>query len=262
MSNEPDRIAIAGDWHGNPAWARHAIEYAVDEGAEHIIHLGDFGYWSFANNRGSDTWQYLRRVNEALDKAGIDLWWLDGNHENHDDLALLRDKHGIDAPIQLPEWDHIHYLPRGYRWEWWGKTFMALGGAWSIDRFLRKEGKGWWPGELITDDQLAYAKREPSVSVIFSHDCPQGVNIPGIGPDSKPRGGADLWPLDMLAGAARHRERLREVLDVHWPRVWYHGHYHVAHETWLRNTKFVGLDCDGCKQMRLNVDIMDRLDFS
>lgn len=240
------KVAIAGDWHGNPGWARHAVEYGVQNNADHFLHVGDFGYWVRATERGSDSWEYLKRVNTVLDKHNRDLWWLDGNHEFHPELQALVAKHGNDRPITLPGWNRIHYLPRGYRWSWWGKQFMAVGGAWSIDRFLRTEGKGWWPQELISDEELAYAKREPQgLDVIFSHDCPKGVDIPGIGPDSKPRGGADIWPPDMLAGAARHRARFREIWDVHHPQRWYHGHYHVPHETWYGPTRFIGLDCDG-----------------
>lgn len=260
---EPDKLAICGDWHGNPGWARHAIEYGANHGADHFIHVGDFGYWVRADERGSDTWEYLKRVNTALTKADKHLYWLDGNHEFHPAIETLVAQWGNDTPIPLQEWDHIHYLPRGYRWEWWGKQFMAVGGAWSIDRYLRTEGLGWWPGELLTDEQLTHANREPhGLDVIFSHDCPRGVDIPGIGPDSKPRGGKDIWPPAMLYGAQLHREKIREIWDTHHPQRWYHGHYHVPYESWYGPTRFFGLDCDGCSGgMSNNVAFLTRSDL-
>lgn len=230
---EPKVLAVAGDWHGNTQWALSAIEYASNHGADAIIQVGDFGFWT----AGKHTEHYLARVEEMLQDCGVLLYWLDGNHEDHTRRAEFNDP--AERPLTT-------YLPRGTRWEWWGKKWMAVGGAFSIDRYLRKEGVGWWPEELLTDEEVELACSPPhGLDVILTHDCPRGVNIPGIGPDSKPRGGQDIWPADMLYGAQLHREKMRQIWDAHQPGLWIHGHYHVLHETWLRNTKFIGLDCDG-----------------
>lgn len=233
----PDKVAIAGDWHGNGSWAYNAITYASRKGADTIIHVGDFGHWV----PGEATEEYLDTVEEACQDNLVRLYWIDGNHEYHPH----RETGGFNDPAQRPL---TTYLPRGTRWRWWGKNFMAVGGAFSIDRYLRTEGRSWWPGELLTPEDVAHACAEPhDLDVIITHDCPTGVNIPGIGPDSKPRGGADSWPPNMLAGARAHRLKMREIWDTHHPQRWYYGHYHVPSEIWYGPTRFIGLDCDGCR---------------
>jgi hypothetical protein len=43
------RIAVAGDWHGNTAWAVRAVRRMAAllprDGPRVIVHLGDFGIW-------------------------------------------------------------------------------------------------------------------------------------------------------------------------------------------------------------------------
>jgi hypothetical protein len=49
--------------------------------------------------------------------------------------------------------DRILWAPRGHRWTWQGVRFLALGGAFSIDRQYRKldSGRwGWFKEEVIT----------------------------------------------------------------------------------------------------------------
>lgn len=238
MLTEPTKIAAIGDWHGNTHWACQALKYAKQQGADVAVQVGDFGFW---RPDDPDTQPHLDAISEAAKDVGIEVIWLPGNHEYWPGLPEL----GRGKKPSLIN-GNLVFLPIGYRWSWWGKTFMAVGGAFSIDRFQRAEGRGYWLEETLTDEDVAYASREPhGIDVIFSHDCPKGVDIPGIGPDSKPRGGASLWPPNMLLQAEEHRERMKAIWDVHKPQRWYHGHYHCAHETWYGPTVFTGLDMDG-----------------
>lgn len=72
------RIIVAGDWHGNTAWARKVIRRAktllADEEPRIILHLGDFGVWPGGQS-------YLAGVSDALKSADAVLWFVDGNHE-------------------------------------------------------------------------------------------------------------------------------------------------------------------------------------
>lgn len=251
MGENPDKLAIAGDWHGNWAWATRAIKHASDNGADVIFHVGDFGFWTPCD----ETEHYLYVVEQACQDYLVRLYWIDGNHEDH----TRRDE--FNDPAERP---FTTYVPRGYRWNWWGKRFMGVGGAFSIDRFMRKEGVSWWPEELLTDEEVKYACRDDGtpVDVVFSHDCPKGVSIPGIGPDSKPRGGVDMWPPDMLIGAASHRGRMRVIWDCTHPKLWVHGHYHVPYQSWYGPTRFWGLDCDGAPGgMDMNVTFITAEDL-
>jgi hypothetical protein len=236
--SEPTKVAIAGDWHGNGGWAEQVIYRAHEEGADAMIQVGDFGFWT----PGISSEMYLDRVSDAVSDTGIVFHWLPGNHEYWPGLPGDAGRGTRPSLVN----GNLIYLPIGYRWEWWGKKFMAVGGAFSIDRFMRSEGRSYWNEELLTDEDVTWCTHQPhGVDVMFAHDCPRGVSIPGIGPDSKPRGGASLWPDDMLHGAQQHRIKLREIWDAHKPQRFYHGHYHVDHLTYFGPTIFRGLDMDG-----------------
>lgn len=131
---------------------------------------------------------------------------------------------------------------------------MAVGGAVSVDRHMRTEGRSWWPEEELSDADVEYARRDDGipVDVVFSHDCPLGVDIPGVGRDLK-TGKTNGWPYDVLLEAERHRTMMRMIFNSVHPKLWIHGHYHVAYRAFLglESTAFVGLSCDGDRMSNL-----------
>lgn len=139
------KVAFAGDWHGNWIWARHAISYASDQGAETIIHLGDYGY--------DFTRTFLDSIEAALRRTNLTLQFVDGNHE--DFTRLYSWSVGDDGRREISP--RVHHLPRGFRWELDGIRFLALGGAFSVDRRRRVLGESWWIEETITNEQIQAA---------------------------------------------------------------------------------------------------------
>ncbi|WP_301123570.1 hypothetical protein [Mycolicibacterium fortuitum] len=130
----PGTVMIAGDWHGNTGWATALIISAGVRGIKVVVQLGDFGFWT--PGRRSD--DYLDGIETACARHGVTVLWLDGNHECFDALYELP----IDPETGLRQIrPHIFHLPRGLRWRWHGKTWMALGGAHSVDRPDRKPGR-------------------------------------------------------------------------------------------------------------------------
>jgi hypothetical protein len=161
----PERIGVAGDWHGNTAWATRAVRKMARQlpaGPRIIVHLGDFGIWP-----GRDGRDYLTAVTGALAAADAELWFVDGNHEDFSQLARLRP--GPDG--REPVTERIWHLPRGYRWRWHGRVWLALGGAVSVDRALRIPGVDWWPEEEITADQKRNVISGGYADVMLTHDC-------------------------------------------------------------------------------------------
>lgn len=223
---EPSVVMVAGDWHGNAPWAVRCINHAADRGADAIIQVGDFGFWT----PGPQTGRFLDAVTRTAEARQVRVYWLDGNHEDFS----RRDE------FAQPHTDWVTYLPRGHRWQWWGKTWMAVGGAVSVDKMRRTPTMSWWPEEELTDADISHACRPGSVDIIVAHDCPTGVVIPGIGPITK---NGD-WPYHVLVDAEHHRAKCRTIWDTHQPELWLHGHYHVGYEFWLRETRFIGLGRD------------------
>lgn len=235
---DPTKILLAGDWHGNARWSVHAIEHARDKGADTIVQVGDFGYWI----PGMSTTLFLRDVQVALEQADIQLYWIRGNHEYHPGIDEWDEATG-GQPWSDRRYPNITHLPNGFRWTWWSQTWLALGGAHSVDRLMRTEGKSWWEAEHITDEQAARAMDGGEVDVMVTHDCPAGVDIPGI-PSDPSEDTRNYWPMSELIASRNHRAKLARVVDAVKPKRLVHGHYHLWHQAWRGDALVVGLDCD------------------
>lgn len=227
-----ERVAVVGDWHMNWRWGRRAIDHAKDQGAQGLLHTGDFAY----------TFQpeFLDQLDSMLTSRGLRLWWVDGNHENHEKLQ----RWPLAGDGTRPITDRIIHLPRGLRWQWAGVRFLALGGAYSVDRMARVPGREWWEQETLTRRQVHQAQAGGPVDVMVSHDCPAVVQIPGI--DDRPR--PDWIAVDDYRRSVQHRKLLDQVVKVVRPRRIFHGHYHHRHDTVAQlgygPVTVTGLDCD------------------
>jgi len=244
---DPTRIAVAGDWHENGPWARKAIAHAAEQGADVIVHVGDYGYEYSA--------KFMKAVETALAAAGIALLFVDGNHENHP--TLNRYAIGTNGLRQLTP--HVWHMPRGFRWTWAGVRFLALGGAHSVDRPWREPGISWWKEEWITEAQAQHAIDGGPADVLVSHDCPAGVHIPDLDRT------AHLFPPLEIMRADEHRRILRRVTDAVQPSTIWHGHYHRAYETiadlGYGPVQVTGLDCDETS-LACNVRVVDMTDLA
>src|SRR5258706_7873440 len=216
----PRRILVAGDWHGNLRWATSVIQQVphllADEQSRIVLQLGDFGVWP-----GDEV--YTTLLTDALIRADANLWFVDGNHEEHPKLSALLDGWDGTAPVRYRE--RIWWLPRGYRWQWHGRTWLALGGAASLDRAglvsargdgqmvrvpNRTRGTDWWPEEEITDEQELAVIAGGKADVMVTHDCPGQVT------NSFPPRPSWWSPLD-LERSERHAERLQRVGEAVQP---------------------------------------------
>jgi hypothetical protein len=211
----PRRVAIAGDWHADTDYAVTAIGHAAKRNATVLIHLGDFGY--------NFTDAYLDALQTALADTGIVLGFVDGNHENFD--TLLAQPISADGLRYLRE--RVAHLPRGFRWRWANTRCVAVGGAYSIDRFLRTPHRSWWPQETITAAETLKIAAAGSADAMFCHDCPAGIEVPGAVYD---RYG---FPAPELSLSAVNQGLLRCIVDAVQPARLWHGHFHRRYQALL-----------------------------
>lgn len=225
----PDRIMLAGDWDANIHRACSVVQYAGIRAISTVVQLGDFGYWT----PGGWSTRFLEALEAACTQHAVTVIFIDGNHEYFPGLNALP----VDPDTGMREIrPHIHHLPRGLRWTWHDTTWMALGGAHSVDRFARKEGVSWWPEEHLTADDVHRAISPGPVDVIISHDAPTGAPIPGLAPTG--------FPAAEITAADRHRDLVATVVDATTPALVFHGHYHTRYSGLRGNTMMIGLADD------------------
>lgn len=224
------KIAIAGDWHGNPGYAAMALRSAHNAGVRTVLHLGDFGVWESMA-------VFLNTVQHSLEQYDMELYFVDGNHE---EFPFLYSHQLNDAGFRVLR-ERVFHIPRGHVFDIDGITFMGIGGAVSIDRRYRVFNKSWFVEEELTEDDVATAITNGTVrpvDVILSHDAPFGVDIPldnGIHvPDHE----------FQLSNA--NRNLLSRIVDAVQPALLFHGHYHVNYRDYRHasQTHVIGLDRD------------------
>lgn len=210
------KVGVSGDWHGDSAWAEHAIEKLHEAGVKVVLHLGDFGVWPGAAGR-----KYLFWVNKVLQRYNMFLFVTLGNHEDYRQIAKFDKVEGMEGCLTPANHPNIIIFSRGFNWTWNDNKFMSFGGANSIDRKTRKEDKSWWEGERITDKDVENGVKVGKVDVMVTHDAPIGVEIFGSHRTS------GRLPLDIQLYADESRTQLKRVTDVAQPKVLMHGHYHM-----------------------------------
>jgi hypothetical protein len=204
-----------GDTHGDLHLAKQSAIFAAEHGAE-IIQVGDWGYLWPGKDKTSE-------LSEIMNRSGVNMRFIDGNHDEHPALAAL----------SIP---HVIYQPRGSVYEDTdGTRFLFCGGAASIDRDIRVLGRSWWPEETITESEFALAMDAAGpIHVLVTHDAPDYP--PGFRPAGDP---------GFRKRSARSMEMVAALIDGHRPALHVHGHWHHLYSMRRGSTRVVGLDCNG-----------------
>lgn len=276
------KIMFLGDTHGNGRWFEFACQVAEEYGCDTIMQLGDFGYWEH-HQQGSD---FLTHVQECLVKHNLYCVWVDGNHENHPLLRHLYGPGGEHHNLSPEGWwtirPHLFHAWRGCRWSWDGKTFLALGGAFSIDKQWRKESQEhqleyataahvndpdwhawarkealWWPEETITEEDVERCINPGGlVDIMVTHDTPLLTqNMLNGYRENKMK-----WPETEV-----NRHLLQKVVNEVRPHMLVHGHWHHPNDEEIHfrygdddkwwTTRVIGLDCDGASASMAVLDL-------
>ena len=102
-----------------------------------------------------------------------------------------------------------------------GLNYLAIGGAYSVDKFYRvARGYGWWVDEQPSDEIKRYVEKQlrtHKVDIVLSHTCP-GKYIPTE---------MFLPTIDQSAVDHSTEEWLDKIEDSLDYRAWYCGHWHT-----------------------------------
>lgn len=201
-------IYITGDTHANyNDFIKRICRYPIKKD-DTVIICGDFGF----------VWDDTRHsfLLAKLTALPFNIAFIDGNHEDFNLLNTypVEEWHGGKIHMIAP---NIFHLMRGQLFTIERKTFFTMGGAYSIDKALRKEGVNWWAEELPNSNDYRTARETLEkcgykVDYVITHTVPECV-IYYIGhvPDSHD------------AELTGYFEWLYRKLEF---KKWFAGHFH------------------------------------
>jgi hypothetical protein len=235
------QVALAGDWHGNVNWIGKAIPSIARNarnapGAKTILHVGDFGLW--ADARGQ---KFLDAVDFWCCRAGITrVLVTPGNHEDWNWLDREFDSQP-GRPVALSS--VVEVLPRGYRFEIGGRTFVSFGSAASVDFETRSRGVDWFPSEMPTEEDVIHAVSGGRADVLLTHETIDGGTAAS---EALLRNNPMQWSPAALEYSSRSRALVTGIWTEIRPSLLAHGHMHAADEITLPSgQQVISLGRDG-----------------
>ena len=200
------KVRFIGDVHSKWGVYRKLIK-----GVERSLQVGDFGV-GFTNPMTDKP--YSNPPYDAMSKGQH--FFIRGNHDNPG--ACKR---------------HPFWVKDG------GSAFgrddiFCVGGAVSIDKDRRTEGYDWWHDEELSYKELCslmevYELVKPKV--VVSHECPDSVITRVVHEQGK-------FKYDIPCTT---RQCFDNMLEIHKPDLWIHGHWHFRHHTVSKGVEFIGL---------------------
>ena len=165
-------IYLTGDTHGRFERIGIFCDKMQTSRDDILIILGDAGINFYAG-----ALDILRK--EYLAKLPITLLCIHGNHERRPESLPYYDEqewHGGKVYVE-ERYPNILFAKDGEVYDLDGKKAIAIGGAYSIDKAWRVEGRSWWPDEQPSQkikDKVVQTLDTCGwqVDTVLSHTCP------------------------------------------------------------------------------------------
>lgn len=102
-----------------------------------------------------------------------------GNHEQYDKIRSLPREEWNGAIVRKVR-PHVMYVENGEIFTLNDQTFFVMGGATSVDKVYRTEGKSWWAAEIPSKEEMEHAvdnleKYNVRVNHIITHTAPNWI---------------------------------------------------------------------------------------
>lgn len=219
-------VRIIGDVHGKIDEYKKITEDctpALGSLRDYSIQLGDIGFKK----------QWDRVVSEIPgEKHKI----IAGNHDDYDTLIYAENYLG-DFGGDLSTFD---------------VSFFFVRGAYSLDSKIRTANIDIWPEK----EEISYSKLDMAIriyekikpNIVLTHDAPKLATMEIFNPDYH-------YP-------SRTVEALDQMLEIHQPKLWIFGHWHITSYKKINDTMFICLgelefiDYDETKDVSENVNLI------
>lgn len=209
-------IYLTGDIHGdisvNRLGSKRFTKQASLTKEDYVIILGDFGLvWD--NSPQERYWL------KWLNNKNFTTLFIDGNHENFDLLYQYPVKEwqgGLVHEIR----PSIFHLMRGHAFNIGNHNIFVMGGAASIDKVYRKEGKSWWKQEIPNREEINRAldtleNHNYEFDYILTHNAPINYMPELISTDKVNKEEVILLRL------------FQKIYNEANFKHWYFGHHHI-----------------------------------
>ncbi|MBE6701183.1 MAG: metallophosphoesterase [Ruminococcaceae bacterium] len=209
-------VFFTGDIHGTPWKIIKFVDKMHLTGKDTIVILGDVGANYFMDERDA-------AMKTLLNKLGVDILCIHGNHEirpaNIPSYKLQTWKRGkVWCEDAYPR---LKFAKDGEIYHIEGRRYIAIGGAYSVDKYYRlARGLGWWDDEQPSDDIKAYVEKKLSRGIfdtILSHTCPYKYE-----PTDMFLSGVDQSKVDKST-----EEWLDKIEEKYYYKNWLCGHWHT-----------------------------------
>jgi len=145
---------------------------------------------------------------------------------NHDNPAIAR--------------AHPNYLGDYGGFDRDGQTFFYIGGAYSVDQAWRIPDVSWWKDEELSVVELnavinMYEWVRPDI--VISHEAPSIAVYTILSQLSMGRG-----QMKGPCANSRTSQALQSMFEIHKPKAWFFGHYHITTRFEINRTIFQCLD--------------------
>ena len=117
---------------------------------------------------------------------------------------------------------------------------MFIGGALSIDKAYRIQDFSYWEDEELSSPELNELVYQASViqpPMMVTHECPESIAEMVVNQNNPANGQIKLDP----RFASRTRQAVQSLFELHQPKLWIFGHWHVPFEATINGTRFVCL---------------------
>ena len=212
---------MLGDLHGDPARAFALAKAENIYKGDIVVILGDVGANLYVDI--GKPW-FDRQFKDALSTIPAHFLLIHGNHERRPgSIPSYHEEHWMGGLCLVEDrWPKLHFAVDGEIFDLCGKSCLAVGGAYSIDKAFRLEhGYPWYSDEQPSEEtkrRVEEQVRQNNISVILSHTCPFR-HIPWERVSTR----------DCVDNADYSTERWFDHMEALLPNyaAWYCGHWHT-----------------------------------
>lgn len=194
-------VYITGDIHGEVARVREMVAKCDITPDDIIVLLGDVGMNYYGNKHGD------RHRKKKLNGLGVQILCIHGNHEMRPGSLITYQEyqwHG-GAVYAEEEFPNLLFAKDGEVYDLEGYRVIAIGGAYSVDKWYRlQRDLHWFPDEQPSDAIKARVEKTLDelgwqVDAVLTHTCPcryipREAFLGGIDQTTVDNS-TELWPL-------------------------------------------------------------------